>query len=130
MRLPCEIVVKDVLPAIRAMLVKELIERHNLSQVEVACKLGITQPAVSQYLRMLRGAGRGSTMLKNIQKHVRKLADDIANGKMKRKQVIERYCLICRSMGQRELICLLHMRAAPYLRGEGCRICLTRDRSR
>ncbi len=129
MRPPCEVVVKEVLPAIRAMLVKELIERHRLSQVEVARKLGITQPAVSQYLRMLRGAGRGSALLKNIEKYVRGLADDIARGKLKRKQIIERYCMICRSMGQRELICLLHMRAAPYLRREGCKICLPRDRS-
>ena len=128
MRPPCEVVVKEVLPAIRAMLVKELIERHRLSQIKVARKLGITQPAVSQYLRMLRGAGRGSVLLKNIEKYVRGLADDIARGKLKRKQVIERYCMICRSMGQRELICLLHMRAAPYLRREGCRICLPRDR--
>ncbi len=128
MRPPCEVVVKEVLPAIRAMLVRELVERHRLSQVEVARKLGITQPAVSQYLRMLRGAGRGSALFKSIEKHVRELAEDIARGKLKRKQVIEHYCLICRSMGQRELICLLHMRAAPYLRREGCRICLPRDR--
>lgn len=129
MRPPCEVVVKEILPAIRAMLVKELIERHRLSQVEVARKLGITQPAVSQYLRMLRGAGRGGALLKSIEKHVRELANDIARTKLKRKQVIERYCVICRSMGQRELICLLHMRAAPYLRREGCRICLSRDRA-
>ncbi|HID60988.1 MAG TPA: helix-turn-helix domain-containing protein [Hadesarchaea archaeon] len=129
MRPPCEVVVKDVLPAIRAMLVKKLIERHELSQIEVARKLGITQPAVSQYLRMHRGVGRNNTVFKKIEKRVQKLADEIAHGKLKRKQVIERYCLICRSMGRGELICLLHMRSAPYLRGEGCRVCLPRDRS-
>jgi hypothetical protein len=125
MRPPCEVVVKDVLPAIRAMLVKELIEHHRLSQVEVAQKLGITQPAVSQYLRMLRGAGRSSALLKSIEKHIRGLADDIARGELKRKQVIERYCIICRSMGRRELICLLHMRTVPYLRRERCNICVS-----
>ena len=130
MKPPCEVVVKDVLPAIRAMLVKELVERHQLSQVEVARKLGITQPAVSQYMRMLRGAGRASTLLKKVQVQVRTLANDIASGELKRKQIIERYCIVCRSMGKGELICLLHMRAAPYLRREGCRICLPRDRSR
>jgi len=99
MKPPCEVVVKDILPAIRAMLVKELIEHHHLSQVEVASKLGITQPAVSQYLRMLRGAGRDRILLKNIEKYVQMLADDIARGKLKRKQIIERYCLICRAVG-------------------------------
>jgi len=129
MRPPCEGMVKEILPAIRAMLVRELIERHHFSQVEVACKLGITQPAVSQYQRMLRGAGRHKALLKNIEKRVQGLADDIARGKLKREQVIKRYCLICRTMGQWEFICLLHMRAVPYLRREGCRICLPRDRA-
>ena len=98
MRPPCEVAVKDVLPTVRAMLVKELIERHHLNQVEVAKKLGITQPAVSQYRRMLRGAGRGSKIRKPIKKHIRKLADDIARGKLKQNQIIQRYCIICRSM--------------------------------
>lgn len=128
MKPPCEVVVKSVLPAIRAMLVKELVERYHLNQAEVARKLGITQPAVSQYLRMLRGAGRDSILLKDTEKQVLEFAADIASTKLKRKHIIERYCLICRSMGRRELICLLHMRAAPYLKGERCRICLPRDR--
>lgn len=98
MRPPCEVAVKDVLPTVRAMLVKELIERHHLSQVEVAKKLGITQPAVSQYRRMLRGAGRNSKILKPIKKHVQKLADDIARGKLKQKQLIQHYCIICKSI--------------------------------
>jgi len=128
MKPPCEVVVKDVLPAIRAMLVKELIERHQLSQVEVARKLGITQPAVSQYLRMLRGTSIGGTLLKKFEKNIRGLAEDIARGKLEHKQIIERYCSICRSMKQRELVCLLHMRTAPDLRREGCRICFPGDR--
>jgi len=99
MKPPCEVVVKEVLPAIRAMLVRELIGHHRLSQVEVADKLGITQPAVSQYLRMLRGAGRNRILLKTIENHVQVFADDIACGKLKRKQIIERYCLICRAVG-------------------------------
>jgi hypothetical protein len=129
MKPPCEVVVKEILPAIRAMLAKELIDRHRLSQVEAAQKLGITQPAVSQYLRMLRGSSSGSAMLRSMKKHVRGLAEDIARGKLTNKQLIGRYCLICRSMKKQELISLLHIRTAPYLRGEGCRICLSRDGS-
>jgi hypothetical protein len=128
MKPPCEVVVRDILPAIRAMLVKELIERHRLSQVEVARKLGITQPAVSQYLRMLRGTSLGGALLKKVETNMRELAEDIAHGKLEHKQIIERYCSICRSMKQRELVCLLHMRTAPDLRREGCRICLPGDR--
>ncbi|PIU81400.1 hypothetical protein COS70_04320 [Candidatus Micrarchaeota archaeon CG06_land_8_20_14_3_00_50_6] len=48
--LPCEILVKHYLPAMRAWVAKSLIQDHHLTQVEVAAKLGITQAAVSKYL--------------------------------------------------------------------------------
>ena len=51
MSMPSEIVTKTVLPAMRAMVTKELIEVHDLKQVKIAQLLGITQGAVSQYMR-------------------------------------------------------------------------------
>ncbi|KXB02662.1 hypothetical protein AKJ45_03050 [candidate division MSBL1 archaeon SCGC-AAA261F19] len=60
----CKVVVKQVLPAIQERLVKELIQCHKLSQVEIAEKLGITQAAVSQYLSSSRGAGKAEKILK------------------------------------------------------------------
>lgn len=129
MKPPCEVVVKEVLPAIRATLVLELTERHHLSQTEVARRLGITQPAVSQYLRMLRGVGLQGTVLKKIKTDTKKLADEIAGGELKHEQLIGSYCAICQSMSKNEILCLLHVRAAPALKG-GCRACLPRDRPR
>lgn len=55
MKILCEVVVSDVLPAVRSILTNELISNFNLTQLEVANKLGVTQPAVSQYLKGLRG---------------------------------------------------------------------------
>lgn len=45
-----------ILPAIRALIAKELLETHKLKQEDVAKKLGVTQPAVSQYKREVRGS--------------------------------------------------------------------------
>lgn len=55
MKTVCEIVVNDVLPTLRAAVAKELIKNYNLNQSEVAQLLDVSQPAVSQYLRQLRG---------------------------------------------------------------------------
>ena len=55
MRTVCEIVVNDILPTLRAAVAKELIASYNLNQGEVAKLLDVSQPAVSQYLRQLRG---------------------------------------------------------------------------
>lgn len=125
MRPPCEIVVKEVLPALRAILVRDLVRRHRLSQVEVARKLGVTQPAVSQYLSFLRGVGRVERVVgRAALKAVHELADDIARGKVRRGQIIQRYCAICRAMGGQKILCSLHIKSVPYLRKEGCRVCL------
>lgn len=54
MRLVCEDVVSDILPAVRSLIAKELQEK-GYSQTEIAELLDITQPAVSQYLNAARG---------------------------------------------------------------------------
>ena len=50
-----EVVVQDILPAVRALVSKELINKHKLTQQKAAEKLGVTQAAISQYSRELRG---------------------------------------------------------------------------
>ena len=56
MILPEELASKSVIPAIRALVVKRLVEEHNMTQQEAAKLLGVTQPAVSKYLHEKRGA--------------------------------------------------------------------------
>jgi len=54
MKAQCEIMITDVLPAVRCIMAEELREK-GLTQGEIAGLLGITQPAVSQYLKKSRG---------------------------------------------------------------------------
>ena len=97
MKSPCEEISKDLIPTTRALLVKDLVERHNLSQVEVANKLGITQPAVSQYLRLLRGTSRTKVLLRmdDYMESLLGLSDDIAAGKVRGIKISEMYCKLC-----------------------------------
>ncbi|MBI4015429.1 MAG: helix-turn-helix domain-containing protein [Candidatus Aenigmarchaeota archaeon] len=55
MKFLCEVIVQDVLPAMKALLAKELTHKYGLTQKQAAEKMGCTQAAVSQYLRELRG---------------------------------------------------------------------------
>ena len=41
---------------VRSIITRELLEKYNFSQKEVAEVLGVTQPAVSQYKRSCRGS--------------------------------------------------------------------------
>jgi hypothetical protein len=92
----CEEVVKKLFPAIRAAVVRDLIERHKLTQSEAAKKLGITQPAVSQYMNQLRGNEYKKTLAKyGLTKHVKKITGDIAGGKVDDKSMLSMYCGLC-----------------------------------
>lgn len=55
MKSVCEQMSAEMFPAVRALIAKELVEALGFSQVEVAQKMSITQPAVSQYQNELRG---------------------------------------------------------------------------
>ena len=57
MLLPSEVEARAMIPALRALIARKLIEAHNLPQQKVANMLGVTQAAVSNYLREVRGAG-------------------------------------------------------------------------
>jgi hypothetical protein len=54
MKFEAEIISEEVLPAIRSILANRLQVEYGLTQEEIAGKLGITQPAVSQYLNGTR----------------------------------------------------------------------------
>lgn len=78
----CEIIASDYLPAIRALITQELIKTYHMTQTAVAKKMGMTQPAISYYLRELRGAK--IKILRNNEKLmelVRKASAEIAAGK-------------------------------------------------
>ena len=55
MKMPCELIVWYVLPTIRRELAKELVGTYGMTQAEVAKRFGVTDAAISQYLRKKRG---------------------------------------------------------------------------
>lgn len=54
MRFEVEVITEELLPAVRSILASNLKEDYGLKQAVIAEKLGITQPAVSQYLTQSR----------------------------------------------------------------------------
>ena len=78
----CEIIASDYLPAIRAMVTQELINSYGMTQTEVAKRMGMTQPAISYYMRELRGA-KVNVLRKNekMVNLVKKTAAEVSAGK-------------------------------------------------
>ncbi|MEM0090426.1 MAG: transcriptional regulator [Nitrososphaerota archaeon] len=98
MRSPCEKFVLEIMPSVRALIAKELIEKYALSQTEVAKIIGTTRPAISQYL----SAKRGSKMIRRLRTHpaVRELISRTASAIIKngatKESVDNMVCEICR----------------------------------
>jgi len=114
----CEIVVK-IIPALRANIARELIENYNMSQAEVAEKLGVSQPAVSQYLRSIRGTQ--SKMLKNafVEREMKKFCQNIAEG---RKEDVFQFCDFCKLIRSNKIICPACKSNYPAMKD--CSICV------
>ena len=51
MRFESEVVAEEVLPAIRKTIATRLMKEYGYTQEEIAVKLNVTQPAVSQYVQ-------------------------------------------------------------------------------
>ncbi|MEM5805528.1 MAG: hypothetical protein QW156_03430 [Candidatus Aenigmatarchaeota archaeon] len=94
MKILCEVVATDLIPAIRAIMAKELIEKYNLPQVVVSKKLGITEAAVSQYKKGIRGLKiRKFLTNKKIFFEIKKLTKKIANENYDAEKI---HLLICK----------------------------------
>ena len=97
---PCEMVIWDVLPCIRAAIAEELVKR-GLPQKEISRLLGITPPAVSQYVSKKRGYN--IVFGEEIKASISQLADDLVDKKIC--NPVERICEICRTLREDEKRC-------------------------
>ncbi|MFQ5815481.1 MAG: transcriptional regulator [Candidatus Hydrothermarchaeaceae archaeon] len=116
MKSPCELVVWYVLPSIKSDLTKELINR-GMSQKDVASMLGLTEAAVSQYVKGKRG---GKIQLEEGAKDaIGKLADEIvAGGQL---NLITEVCRVCGRVKADRTLCGPHMEYE--LVPKGCDAC-------
>ena len=90
---PCQRIVWDVLPAIRAAIAVELV-KCGVSQVEAARMLGIAPPAVSQYLSGKRGYR--IEFENGVKRSIEQLAEDLKD--KKKINLVQRTCEICRQL--------------------------------
>ncbi|MCX8171923.1 MAG: helix-turn-helix domain-containing protein [Candidatus Bathyarchaeota archaeon] len=105
MYLPCESIGRRLVPIFRACIARELIEKYGFTQVEAAKKLGTTQAAISQYLRLKRGTGdlgQLEEILPIIQSAAGEVASKIASGEIDLDGIALKFCELCLSI-QRKL---------------------------
>ncbi|MHA1275670.1 MAG: transcriptional regulator [Candidatus Helarchaeota archaeon] len=88
---------KNILPAIKALMVKELNTKWGKSQKEIAKLLGITQPSVSYYLHGERG-GKAVEIIKADKKTfeiISDLAKKLVITEIATEEILKAICTIC-----------------------------------
>jgi len=123
MILPEELASKSVIPAIRALVVKRLVEEHGMTQQEAAKLLGVTQPAVSKYLHQKRGAAIRLTGIKEIERATGDIADMVSSRKVKPIEVMSKIEAACEYVRKNRYMCDLHKRLEPGIDTESCHVC-------
>lgn len=114
----CEIVVQSILPRVRALLAQQLLA-SGLTQKEVADRLGLTQAAVSQYGRELRGSKAGQ--LQAVAGDIEALAEQLADKRATAATLMPAVCNICRKVRSSRALCAAHRELYAGL--ENCSEC-------
>jgi predicted transcriptional regulator len=123
MSVPCEVAVKCVLPVVRAMIAKELIEKHRMKQAQTAELLRVSQPAISLYCRKLRGKAIDLEQDHDVTNLIHKVTETLAKNKLTHRELVQAYCNICRTVRAKGLLCQMHRRFDTAVDPEKCELC-------
>ena len=123
MLLPCEVAVRSLVPAIRSTLARELVQKHGLKQKEVAALLGVTQTAVSKYIRKVRGITLSVEEIKEVNVMLSDIIFMLADGRISKYQFSENFCVICQTIRRNGLMCKLCKRSDPSMDVHQCFVC-------
>lgn len=104
MKTVCETMALYVIPAIRAMVARDLIEEYKMTQKEAAKRLGMTQPAVSQYKKHLRGI-RTKVLDSDakIGSMIARISSALAKNEITHEEAAVEICEICKYIRERGL---------------------------
>jgi uncharacterized protein len=126
MLLPSEIEAKSLIPAVRAILAKKLIREYSLKEEDVAKDLGITQAAVSNYVRGTRGDTELISKLESVREVMRMIDDiakDLSTNKAYTPSTLAKFVGLCNYMRYTLIICDVHHSIEPNIDEHICEQC-------
>ena len=126
MLLPSEIEAKSLIPAVRAILAKKLIREYSLKEEDVARVLGITQAAVSNYVRGTRGDVGLISKLESVAEVMRMIDDiakDLSTNKAYTPSTLAKFIGLCNYMRYTLIICDVHHSIESNIDEQVCEQC-------
>ena len=126
MLLPAEIETKTLIPALRAILAKKLMESYSIQEEDISKMLGVTQAAISNYIRGTRGNPELITKLLSI-KEVAGMIDEIASNLSTNMAYtpasLSKFIGLCNYIKSSLLICDIHHNLETNIDEAVCKEC-------
>jgi predicted fused transcriptional regulator/phosphomethylpyrimidine kinase/predicted transcriptional regulator len=123
MRPPCENVVRQFLPLLRALVSKDLMTRYGWTQNQIATRLGVTQPAISSYISFLERKDLEGFNLEELSQVAGEIASGYTNNEISLSDSILKVCQLCIKLKSGGSICTQHKLAVTELGSERCEAC-------
>ena len=123
MLLPYEMIHRSVIPTMRYMIATRLVEECNMNQQQAAHILGITQPAISNYLRRTRAISINLNDCEEICKSVEEVIELLLEGGPDQPKVIEKIVYMCDYLRKKRMLCDFHKCLEPLFEINNCHAC-------
>ena len=126
MLLPAEIESKSLIPALRAILAKDLANNYNIREDEISKMLGVTQAAVSNYIRGTRGDPKLIEKLledKQVADMLDDISDSLSSDKAYTPSSLSKFIGLCNYIKSSLLICDIHHNLETNIDDEICKEC-------
>jgi len=126
MLLPAEIESKTLIPALRAILSKKLAEDHKIREDEISKMLGVTQAAVSNYIRGTRGDPQLIQKLlseEQVAKLINELCDSLTTDMAYTPSSLAKFIGLCNYIKSSLLICDIHHNLESDIDEKVCKEC-------
>ena len=124
--LPAEIESKTLIPALRAILAKKLAEDHNIREDEISKMLGVTQAAISNYIRGTRGDPSLIAKLlaeEQVAKMIDELSDNLSSDMAYTPSSLSKFIGLCNYIKSSLLICEIHHNLESDIDEQICKEC-------
>ncbi|MEM3143452.1 MAG: transcriptional regulator [Candidatus Nitrosotenuis sp.] len=126
MLLPAEIESKSLIPALRAILAKKLAEEHSIREDEISKMLGVTQAAISNYIRGTRGDPKLIEKLmadEQVSQMLNELSKRLASDMAYTPSSLAKFISLCNYIKSSLLICEIHHNLESNIDEAICKEC-------
>jgi uncharacterized protein len=121
--LPCEVGVKTILPAVKAVMARSIVEKHGFNEKQTADLLGLSQSAISRYIGRERGNLLSIENTKEVLELIDQMVVQLIKDPQNKSKVLELFCKTCTTIREKGLMCPICQVGMPQNWAEKCFFC-------